>query len=69
MLQIQGAMASIPGQGTRSHMLQVRVCMPQLRPGTTNKYKIKKKKRTWEREDDFVTYIMTLCLYYIMKHH
>ena len=36
-------MASIPGQGTRSHMLQVRVCMPQLRPGTTNKYKILKK--------------------------
>ena len=25
--------------------------------------------RTWEREDDFVTYITTLCLYYTMKHY
>ena len=37
-------MGSIPGEGTRSHMLQVRVCMPPLRPGTTSKYKIKKKR-------------------------
>ena len=44
MLQMQGGMALIPGQGTRSHMLQVRVFMPQLRPGTTNKYKIIIKK-------------------------
>ena len=48
MLQMQGGMGSIPGGGTRSHMLQVRVYMPQLRPGTTNKYKIKKKKRNKE---------------------
>ena len=40
-----GGMGSIPGEGTRSHMLQVRVCMPLLRPGTTSKYKIKKKKK------------------------
>ena len=29
-----GGLGSIPGQGTRSHMLQLRVHMPQLRPGT-----------------------------------
>ena len=26
-----GALGSIPGQGTRSHMLQLRVCMAQLK--------------------------------------
>ena len=26
-------LGSIPGQGTRSHMPQLRVCMPQIRPG------------------------------------
>ena len=26
-----GAVGSIPGQGTRPHMLQPRVCMPQLK--------------------------------------
>ena len=26
-----GDPGSIPGQGTRSHMLQLRVCMPQLK--------------------------------------
>ena len=29
-----GCLGSIPGQGTRSHMPQLRVRMPQLRPGT-----------------------------------
>ena len=29
-----GDPGSIPGQGTRSHMLQLRVPMLQLRPGT-----------------------------------
>ena len=28
-----GGSGSIRGQGTRSYMLQLRVCMPQLRPG------------------------------------
>ena len=28
-----GGLGSIPGQETRSHMLQLRVCVPQLRPG------------------------------------
>ena len=32
-----GGLGSIPGQGTRSHMQQLRLHMPQLRPGT-NKY-------------------------------
>ena len=27
------ALGSIPGQGTRSHMLQLRPCMPQVKPG------------------------------------
>ena len=26
-------LGSIPGQGTRSHMLQLRPCMPQVKPG------------------------------------
>ena len=34
---MQGVVILIPGQGTRSHMLQLRVCMPQL--------KKKKKKK------------------------
>ena len=29
-----GSLGSISGQGTRSHMLQLRVRMPQLGPGT-----------------------------------
>ena len=29
-----GTLSSIPGQGARSHMLQLRVCMLQLRPST-----------------------------------
>ena len=36
-----GGLGSIPGQETRSHMVQLRVCMPQLRPGAAeqiNKY-------------------------------
>ena len=35
-----GGAGLIPGQGSRSHMLQLRVCMPQLRPGIAiiNKY-------------------------------
>ena len=28
---MQGVVILIPGQGTRSHMLQLRVCMPQLK--------------------------------------
>ena len=28
-----GGMGFVPGQETRSQMLQLRVCMPQLRPG------------------------------------
>ena len=46
-----GGLGLIPGQGTRSHMPQLRVCMlqlktscmPQLRPGAT-KYSFKKEK-------------------------
>ena len=35
-----GGPGSIPGQGTRSHMLQLRVCMPQLKiPHATVKIK------------------------------
>ena len=30
-----GGLGSIPGQGTRSHMLQLRVGGPQLRPSGT----------------------------------
>ena len=51
-----GGLGSIPGQGTRSHMLQRRVHRPQLkildavsRPGTV---KLKKKNRSitkWEK--------------------
>ena len=26
-----GGLGSIPGQGTRSHMMQLRICMPQLK--------------------------------------
>ena len=39
---------SIPQQGTRSHMLQIRVCMLQLRPKIAkyiNKYFLKKKDK------------------------
>ena len=32
-----GGLGLIPGQGTRSHMPQLRVRMPQLRPGQPNK--------------------------------
>ena len=32
-----GNLGSIPGQGTRSHMLQRRSHNPQLRPGQSNK--------------------------------
>ena len=38
-----GGLGSIPGQGTRSHTQQLRVHMPQLRPGT-NKYFFKINK-------------------------
>ena len=31
---IAGGPGSISGQGTRSHMPQLRVCTPQLRPGS-----------------------------------
>ena len=31
---IAGGQGSIPGQGTRSHVLQQRSCVPQVRPGT-----------------------------------
>ena len=34
-----GVPGSIPGQGTRSHLLQLRVCMSQLRPDLANKSK------------------------------
>ena len=53
-----GDLGSIPGQGTRSHTLQLedptyhnqdqRSCMPQLRPGTVkyiNRLKERKKER------------------------
>ena len=40
-----GAPCLIPGQGTRSHMLQLRVRMPQLKiPCAATKKKKKKKK-------------------------
>ena len=32
-----GGLGLIPGQGTRFHMLQLRSCVPQLRPGTAKK--------------------------------
>ena len=48
-----GDPGSIPGQGTRSHMPQLRVCllqlkphMLQLRPGTTKKKKKSKCMKT-----------------------
>ena len=35
-----GGPGSIPGQGTRAHMLQLSVCMPQLKiPCAATKYK------------------------------
>ena len=34
-----GGLGLIPGQGTRFHMLQLRSCVPQLRPGTAKKKK------------------------------
>ena len=37
---MQGARGSIPGQGTRSYMLQLRVHMLQLRPGPAKLIKI-----------------------------
>ena len=39
-----GDLGLIPGQGARSHMLQLRVHRPQLRPSAV-KLKKKKKKR------------------------
>ena len=36
-------LGSIPGQGRRSHMPQIRVCMQQRRPGTAFR---KEKKQT-----------------------
>ena len=39
---MQGAQGSIPGQGTRPHMLQLRVHVPELKIPQTAK---KKKKR------------------------
>ena len=36
-----GGLGSIPGQGTRSHMTQLRVCIPQLRPSAA------KLKKNW----------------------
>ena len=35
-----GGLGSIPGQETRSHMTQLRVCIPQLRPVRPNKKKL-----------------------------
>ena len=34
-----GGQGLIPGQETRSHMPQIRVCMPKLRPGTAKQIK------------------------------
>ena len=42
-----GGLGSIPGQETRPQMVQLIVCMPQLRPGAAkqiNKYFKKKKE-------------------------
>ena len=39
-----GAPGFIPGQGTRSYMLQPSICKPQLRPSTA-KYIFFKKER------------------------
>ena len=38
---MQGGPGLIPGQGPRSHMLQLRVHMPQLRPNAPKKQKQK----------------------------
>ena len=40
----QGGLGSIPGQGTRPHMLQLRVCMPQQRS------KIPRAAKTWHNQ-------------------
>ena len=44
-LPMQGAQGSIPGQGTRSYMLQLRVHMPELKIPHTAKKKKKKKSQ------------------------
>ena len=44
-----GGPGSLPGQGTRSHMPQLTVYMPYLRPSTA-KYIISKKKKKLREE-------------------
>ena len=41
----------IPGQGMRSHMLQLRVHVPQLRPGASKLPKKKKKKKRKKKKE------------------
>ena len=43
-----GDLGSTPGQGTRSHMSQLRVHVPQLRPSAAKKKKRKKKQDGWK---------------------
>ena len=43
MLPMPGTQVQSPGQGTRSHMLQLRACMPQLRQVKPNEIRKKEK--------------------------
>ena len=53
----------IPGQGMRSHMLQLRVHVPQLRPGASKlPKKKKKKKRNSTDSDDLIDIVIQLNL-------
>ena len=67
-----GGSDSIPVQGTRSHMLQLKICMPQLRPHAA---KLKKKfvslqitndGEAAEKREQFCTVggIVSWCIHY-----
>ena len=67
-----GGLGLIPGQGTRSHMLQLRVCMPPLKiphaamkmedPGTKTRHsqidKFFKVPEKKKREESFLTKVI-----------
>ena len=58
-----GGLGLIPGQGTRFHMLQLRSCVPQLRPGTA-----KKKKKIYIYIYIHTYTVTLLCSYYHIHH-
>ena len=56
-----GGPGSIPGQGTRPHIKQIRVCMPQLRLVQSNK-EIKIKKYIYLKPCSFLCLKLRICL-------